>query len=78
MYGLVLGLCSIPLTAIAGLLLGILLAVIEYLAGVRAEGSWVGLAGLICGFYVGIPVGLIVWYKVCRSRLRDARTEELN
>jgi len=51
-------------TSIVGCLLGIAIELIT------RQGGWLPLIGLFYGFYAGILIGLIVWWRFCVKRLR--------
>jgi tetrahydromethanopterin S-methyltransferase subunit B len=76
LYGIVIGALMVPLTALACLLLGFCVATIEYCLGFSIEGSWALLGSLFYGFWLGIPVGIVVCWRFCRSRLREVKSEE--
>lgn len=78
LYGLVVGASMVPLTALGRLLIGVCVGAIEHLLGVHGAGAWLLVGSLLYGFYLGIPVGLAVAYKVCRSRLREIKSEGSN
>jgi hypothetical protein len=74
LYGVVIGTLMVPITAFACLLLGICVGTIERYLGIsHGEGAWILVGSLLYGFYLGIPVGLVVCWKVCRLRLREAK-----
>ena len=75
LYGLLIGLCMVPLAGIAGLVLGIIVGAIQRLLGVHGEGAWTLIAFSVMGLYLGIPVGAFVFWRVCRSRLREPKPE---
>ena len=77
LYGLVVGFGAVIATTFLCFLLAAGLFFIASLIGGRGEGGAFFLAeSLFYGFWVGVPVGLVVWWKVCRSRLREASPEE--
>ena len=77
-YGVMVGVLMVPLTGFGCLLLGFCVGVVEHYAGARGEGAWILVGSLWLGFYLGIPVGLLVGWKVTRSRLREAKPERLS
>jgi hypothetical protein len=75
LYGLLVGVLVVPITALGCVLLGVV--VILFTGPNRdAGGAFFLAASAIYGFYLGIPVGLFVCWRVCRSRLPDAKPEE--
>jgi len=77
-YGVMVGVLMVPLTALACLLVGFCVGAVEHYAGTHGEGAWVLVGSLWLGLYLGIPVGLLVGWKVARSRLREAKSERLS
>ncbi len=75
LYGLLVGLLTMPLTALGCLLLGVVVVLITG-PNKDAGGAFLLATCLLYGFYLGIPVGLFVCWKVCRSRLREAKPDE--
>jgi hypothetical protein len=76
LYGLLIGALMVPLTAGAVLLLGMVLLFVH--AASRHGGAFFLAQLLFYGFYLGIPVGVFVCWRVCRSRLREAKPENLS
>jgi hypothetical protein len=77
LYGLLIGVLMVPLTAVACLLLGAVLLL--FVPTNRDAGGAFFLAECsIWGLYLGIPVGAYVCWRVYRSRLREARPERLS
>lgn len=77
LYGLVVGIGAVLATDLLCFVLATGIFFIVSLIGGRGEGGAFFLAAsLIYGFYVGVPVGLVVWWKVCRSRLREVSPEQ--
>lgn len=76
LYGILIGVLMIPLTALACCVLGLCLAAIGAIFGLGGEGGWVLIGSFLYGLYLGVPVGLVVCWKVCRSRLRDPKPTE--
>lgn len=73
LYGFAAGLAAAIGTSIAGCLMGVVLALIDDNIGLIHLGEarpWMPITGLFYGFYIGIVVGLIVWWRVCASRFR--------
>ncbi len=60
LYGLVVGACVVPITALGCLLLGFCVGAFEHFAGIHGEGAWVLVASFYYGLYLGVPVGLVV------------------
>jgi hypothetical protein len=74
LHGLLVGVLMMPITALGCVLLG---AVVVLFVG-PGQDAWGGFfvaACLLYGLYLGIPVGLFVCWKVCRSRLREPKAE---
>jgi hypothetical protein len=74
LFGLLVGALIVPITALGCALLRIVI-VLFVGPGRDAWGGFFVAACLLYGFYLGIPVGLVVCWRVCRSRLREQRTE---
>ena len=73
LYGFAAGTATAIGTSVAGCLVGVVLALIDDKVGVIHLGEarpWVPIAGLFYGFYIGVLIGLVVWWKVCANRLR--------
>jgi hypothetical protein len=78
LYGLLIGALMVPVTAIGCFLLGAILLLVMHLmhlADRDAGGAFVLAECILYGFYIGIPIGLVVCWKVCRSRLRESKPE---
>jgi hypothetical protein len=77
LYGLLIGTGATVATAAAGCILGFLAGFFVSLLRIDlGEGQpWLPIVGLFGGFYVGIVVGVIGCWKVCRSRLRRVPTQ---
>jgi hypothetical protein len=79
LYGLLVGALMIPITALGCVLLGVVVVLLVGLFGGTGRDAWGAffLAGCsIYGLYLGIPIGVLVCWKVCRSRLREVKPEE--
>lgn len=74
LYGAAVGLLMIPLACLCGLVLGVLAGTIQTLLRVHGEGAWTMIAGVELGFYLGIPLGIYVCWRICRSRLREPKS----
>jgi uncharacterized protein YneF (UPF0154 family) len=74
-YGILVGLLMVPLAMLGGLILGIFLGAVQTLFGNHGEGAWAVIGGVMFGFYIGIPLGVYVCWRTCRSRLRQPRAE---
>jgi hypothetical protein len=70
--GLFAGAATAVGTSLAGLLIGIAIALVgRYgLYSLGESQGWLPLIGMLYGFYAGIVVGLIVWWRFCTKRLR--------
>ena len=75
LYGLLVGALMAPITALGCLLLGVCVGTFQHFIGIGGEGGWILVGSFFYGFYLGIPVGLVVCWRVCRSRLREAKPE---
>lgn len=78
LYGLLIGVLMVPVTAIGCFLLGAVLLLVMHLmhfADRDAGGAFLLAECSLYGLYIGIPVGLIVCWKMCRSRLREPKPE---
>ncbi len=75
LYGLVAGIVAVGLSSLGLCVLGFIPTILVSMGLMHSsEGqSWMPISGLICGFYLGIPVRAIVFWKVCRSRLRNTK-----
>jgi hypothetical protein len=73
LFGFLVGALMVPVTAVGCALLGIV--IVLFVGPGRAGGGFFVAACLLYGFYLGIPVGLVVCWRVCRSRLREQRAE---
>ena len=76
LYGLLIGVLMLPLTAFVCLVLGICIVIVEHSIGIHAGGGWILVGCVWYGLYLGVPVGLIVCWKICRSRLCEATPNE--
>jgi hypothetical protein len=74
-YGLLVGALMVPITAFGCVLLGVVFLLFPG-TGKDAGGAFFLAACAIYGLYLGIPVGLFVCWKVCRSRLHEAKPED--
>jgi hypothetical protein len=74
LFGLLVGALMVPITALGCALLGVIV-VLFVGPGKDAWGGFFVAGCLLYGFYLGIPVGLVVCWKVCRSRLREPKAE---
>jgi MFS superfamily sulfate permease-like transporter len=72
LYGFLAGAATAVATSLAGCMLGI--AVVVFARYTRLSlgeyQPWLPLAGAEYGFFIGIVIGLIVWRRVCKNRLR--------
>jgi hypothetical protein len=74
-YGLTIGVCAVVATEVALVVLAFVVLEVLHLAGNNGGGGWFVVGIAFDGFYVGIVVGAIVCWRVCRSRLRRVPTE---
>jgi len=77
-YGLAIGVCALVATTVAAVILSFLVCVfltVAHLASNDGGAAFLILQAAIYGFYAGIVVGMIVCWRVCRSRLRGVPTE---
>lgn len=77
-YGLAMGVLALTATTVASVILGFLMAALltlAHLAGNDGGGGFFVLQAAFYGLYAGIVVGMIVCWRVCRSRLRRLPTE---
>jgi hypothetical protein len=75
LYGLLIGVLMVPITVLGCVLLGVV--VILFTGPNRdAGGAFFLAASAIYGCFLGIPVGLFVCWRVCRSRLREMKPDE--
>jgi hypothetical protein len=74
LFGLVVGALMVPITALGCVLLGVVVVLLVG-PGRDAWGGFFVAACLLYGFYLGIPVGIVVCWRVCRSRLRERKAE---
>jgi len=77
-YGLVIGVCAVMATMVASVILGCLVSVflvVTHLAGNNGGGGFFLAEATFYGFYLGIVVGMIVCWRVLRSRLGKVPTE---
>jgi len=77
-YGLAIGVCALMATTVASVILAFLVSAfltVAHLAGKDGGAAFLVLQAAFYGFYAGIVVGMIVCWRVCRSRLRRVPTE---
>jgi len=77
-YGLAIGACAILATTVAAVILAFLISVIlsvAHLGGHDGGGGFFIAEAAFWGFYAGIVVGMIVCWRVWRSRLSRVPTE---
>jgi hypothetical protein len=74
LFGLVVGALMVPITALGCVLLGVVVVLLVG-PGKDAWGGFFVTACLLYGFYLGIPVGIVVCWRVCRTRLRERKAE---
>jgi hypothetical protein len=74
-YGILVGICMVPLAGLAGLILGGVVGTVQTLLGVHGGGAWTLIGFSEMGLYLGIPAGVFVCWRVCRSRLREPNAE---
>lgn len=70
--GLFAGAATAVATSVVGCLIGIAIALCgRYgLYSLGEYQGWLPLMGLLYGFYAGIVIGLIVWWRFCIRRFR--------
>jgi len=72
LYGLAIGVCALMATAVAFVILALLFVAfltVAHLSGNDGGGAFLVAQAAIYGFFAGIVVGMIVCWRVCRSRL---------
>ena len=73
-FGVLVGALTVPITGIGCSLLGVVV-VLFVGPGRDAWGAFFVAGCLLYGCWLGIPVDLVVCWRVCRSRLREPKTE---
>jgi hypothetical protein len=78
LYGFLTGVGAIVATTVASVVLGCIVSVFllyTHLAGNDGGAGWFVIGAVFYGFYAGIVIGAIVWWRVCWSRLRKLPTK---
>ncbi len=78
LYGLAAGVGATVLPSAALFLVGLAFSLMGNAGWIHLGEyqPWLPLAGLEYGFFLGIIIGAVVCWKVCRSRLRNSLSEQ--
>ena len=79
-YGLVVGVGTTFGISAGLFLMGLTVSLFAQYTGFPHLGEyqpWLAIAGLEYGFFLGIPVGAVVAWRVARSRLSDQKPSDL-
>ena len=78
LYGLAAAVGATVLTSAALFLVGLAFSLMGNAGWIHLGEyqPWLPLAGLEYGFFLGIIIGAVVCWKVCRSRLRNSLSEQ--